>query len=76
MQTHDKVKQEATLGKGGVLEYCNNNNITAVKWKKEGNVSELVTVQSVTLHKLDKITINLESSHRKPHIFGPCESQG
>jgi hypothetical protein len=33
-QTHGKVKQEATLGKGGVLEYCDSNNITVVKWKK------------------------------------------
>jgi len=49
MQTYSKVKQEETLGKGGVLEYCDNNNITVVKWKKEENVSEPVTVQSGNL---------------------------
>jgi hypothetical protein len=62
-KTHGKVKQEATLGTGGVLEYCDNNNITVVKWKKEGNASKPVTVQSVTSHTLDKFTINLELSH-------------
>ena len=46
IQAHGKVKQEATLGKGGVHEYCDNNNITAAKQKKDGNVSEPVTVQS------------------------------
>jgi hypothetical protein len=35
MQKHGKVKQEATLGKGVVLQYCDYNNITAVKWGEE-----------------------------------------